>query len=133
MDNVTNATSNMETLEWLDSVLKDTPEGFHRIVAAHQPVATIKKWAYHSWDRGYSRLFVELMEKYSVDHVFFCHIHAYSTMTLNGIPYTISGGGGAGLHHRFGPLGNVHHYIICDVLADGSMEQTVVRFYRDDS
>jgi 3',5'-cyclic AMP phosphodiesterase CpdA len=133
MDNVTNVNSHKETLEWLDTVLKETPEGFRRIVAVHQPVATIKKWAYHSWDKGYSQLFGELMEKYIVDHVFFGHIHAYSTMTLNGIPYTISGGGGAGLHHRFGPLGNVHHYVICDVMADGSMEQSVVRFYRDDS
>ena len=71
------------------------------------------------------------MVKHHVDHVFFGHVHAYSTATLNGINYTVSGGGGAGLHNRFGPKGNVHHYIICDVLKDGSMKQQVVRFYRD--
>ncbi|MCP4118420.1 MAG: hypothetical protein GY737_24095 [Desulfobacteraceae bacterium] len=122
--------SGEETLAWLDTVLKDTPEGFHIIVAAHKPVAAIKKWEYHSLDREYSQYFVELMKKYSVGHVFFGHIHAYSTMTLDGTLYTVSGGGGASLHDRFGPLGNVHHYIICDVMPDGSMTQKVVRFHK---
>ena len=69
------------------------------------------------------------MSKYKVDHVFFGHIHAYSTATFNGIDYTISGGGGAGLHKRFGSTGNVHHYIICDVMPDGSLKQQIVRFH----
>ncbi|UCE06836.1 MAG: hypothetical protein JSW07_01980 [bacterium] len=69
------------------------------------------------------------MEKYKVSEVFFGHIHAYSTATLNGIPYTVVGGGSAGLHERFGPLGNVHHYVICDVNSDGSIQQQVLRFY----
>jgi hypothetical protein len=130
VDNVTNINPYEETLEWLDKVLADTPEGFHIIVAAHKPVATIEKWAYHSWNGENSLTFVELMSKYAVDHVFFGHIHAYSTATLDGISYTISGGGGAGLHDRYGPLGNVHHYVICDVMPDGSMKQKVVRFYK---
>jgi 3',5'-cyclic AMP phosphodiesterase CpdA len=130
VDNVSSVSLYKQTLEWLGTVLADTPEGFHIIVAAHKPVATIEKWAYHSWDKENSQVFAELMSKYTVDHVFFGHIHAYSTATLNGIPYTISGGGGAGLHDRFGPLGNVHHYVICDVMADGSMKQKVVRFYK---
>ncbi len=130
VDNVTNISPYEATLEWLDKVLADTPEGFHIIVAAHKPVATIEKWAYHSWDRENSQTFVELMSKYAVDHVFFGHIHAYSTATLDGISYTITGGGGAGLHDRYGPLGNVHHYVICDVMPDGSMKQKVVRFYK---
>lgn len=130
IDNVTSVNPDVETLEWLSTVLADTPEDFHIIVAVHKPVALIEKWEYHSWDRKNSQVFVELMSKYAVDHVFFGHIHAYSTATLDGISYTISGGGGAGLHDRFGPLGNVHHYIICDVMPDGSIKQKVVRFYK---
>jgi hypothetical protein len=46
------------------------------------------------------------------------------------VRYTVSGGGGAGLHNRFGALGNVHHYVICDVQPNGTVEQQVVRFHR---
>ena len=69
---------------------------------------------------------------YHVSHVFLGHIHAYSTATYNGVNYTVSGGGGAGLHNRYGPLGNVHHYVICDVLPDGTLKQQVVRFFKED-
>jgi len=131
-DNVSKVNPYEETLKWLDGVLKETPKDFQIIVSSHKPIATIEKWAYHSWNRKNSDTFANLMSKYKVDHVFFGHIHAYSTATLNGIPYTISGGGGAGLHDRFGPFGNVHHYVICDVLPDGSIEQKVVRFYKMD-
>ncbi len=132
-DNVSKVKPYQESLEWLDSVLAETPHDFRIIVSAHKPIATVEKWAYHSWNKDYSDNFTNLMSKYSVDHVFFGHIHAYSTATLNGVPYTITGGGGAGLHDRYGPLGNVHHYIICDVKPDGSMKQKVVRFYKVDN
>jgi len=131
-DNVSKVIPYEESLEWLDSTLADTPEDFNIIVSAHKPIATIEKWAYHSWNRDDSDTFAKLMSKYSVDHVFFGHIHAYSTATLNDVPYTITGGGGAGLHDRYGPLGNVHNYIICDVMPDGSMNQKIVRFYKMD-
>ncbi len=131
-DNVSKVNPYEESLEWLDSVLANTQEDLHIIVSAHKPIATIEKWAYHSWNRKNSDTFANLMSKYKVDHVFFGHIHAYSTATLDGIPYTITGGGGAGLHDRFGPLGNVHNYVICDVMADGSIKQKVVRFYKMD-
>lgn len=75
-----------------------------------------------------SEAFTELMAKHRVDEVFLGHIHAYSTATLDGVSYTVAGGGGAGLHDRFGPSGNVHHYVICDVTSDGITQQ-VVRFH----
>jgi len=131
IDNVSKAQPLSETVKWLDSILSTTPENYHKIVVAHSPFGNVEKWRYHVMDRKYSKAFGDLMVKHHVDHVFFGHIHAYSTATLNGINYTVSGGGGAGLHNRFGPKGNVHHYIICDVLKDGSMKQQVVRFYRD--
>jgi predicted phosphodiesterase len=130
IDNVSKRLSLPETAEWLENVLATTPEGFHKIVTAHSPFGNVEKWQYHVYDREYSKLFGDLMSKYKVDHVFFGHIHAYSTATFNGIDYTISGGGGAGLHNRFGPTGNVHHYIICDVMPDGSLKQQIVRFYK---
>jgi len=69
------------------------------------------------------------MTKHRVSEVFLGHIHAYSTAKHGGVNYTLSGGAGAPLHNRFGPKGNVNHYIICDVSPDGTVKQQVVRFY----
>ncbi|MCH7556993.1 MAG: metallophosphoesterase [Planctomycetes bacterium] len=130
IDNVTKVQPYGQTLKWLDETLADTPEGYRKYVFAHKPPSTIEKWAYHAWDDSNSRTFTGLMTKHEVDEVYHGHIHAYSTATFGGINYTLTGGGGAGLHNRYGPLGNVHHYIICDVMADGTVKQQVVRFYK---
>lgn len=132
IDNVTDVQSYEETLTWLDETLANTPEGYRKYVSAHKPPENIEKWAYHAWDDASSRIFTNLMTKHKVDEVYLGHIHAYSTARYQGVDYTISGGGGAGLHDRYGPLGNVHHYIICDVMADGRVKQQVVRFYKND-
>jgi len=132
IDNITKVQPYEETLKWLDKTLADTPKGYRKYVAAHKPPSTIEKWAYHAWDDSNSRAFTDLMTKHKVDEVYLGHIHAYSTATYGGVNYTLSGGGGAGLHDRYGPLGNVHHYVICDVMADGTVKQQVVRFYKVD-
>jgi 3',5'-cyclic AMP phosphodiesterase CpdA len=129
VDNVTGQRPPQETLAWLEGVLEEAPEGQRIVVSAHKPIGSVEKWAYHSWDGTSSDRFAELMSSHDVAHVFFGHIHAYSTATFQGVEYTITGGGGAGLHDRFGPQGNVHHYVICDVEPDGSLKQQVVRFY----
>ena len=130
IDNATEALPYERTLEWLDRTLADTPKGYRKYVAAHQPPSTIKKWAYHAWDDEESKMFTDLMTKHKVSEVYLGHIHAYSTAESRGVRYTVSGGGGAGLHDRFGALGNVHHYVICDVQPSGTVIQQVVRFYR---
>ena len=132
IDNVTAVQPYSVTVEWLDKVLSETPKNFHKIIVAHSPFGNIDKWRFHVMDKEYSKAFGDLMSKYKVDHVFFGHIHGYSTATLNGVDYTVSGGGGAGLYDRFGPKGNVYHYIICDVLSDGTLKQQVVRFYKNE-
>jgi 3',5'-cyclic AMP phosphodiesterase CpdA len=131
IDNVTRVLPYEETLEWLKKVLEETPPELSIIVAAHKPVSTVEKWAYHSWDEANSRILSDLMSTHEAEHVFFGHIHAYSTARFQGVDYTIAGGGGAGLHDRYGPTGNVHHYVICDVQADGTLKQQVVRFHRE--
>ncbi len=132
VDNCTIVQPYKETLKWLEKTLASTPKNFKIIVVTHKPPYNISKWAYHSWDKEYSQQFTDLMSQYHVSHVFLGHIHAYSTATYNGVNYTVSGGGGAGLHNRYGPLGNVHHYVICDVLPDGTLKQQVVRFFKED-
>jgi len=129
IDNASKASSPEKTLEWLDKILAETPKGYYKCVAAHKPPSTVKKWAYHSWGDEESQLFTDLMTKHHVAEVYLGHIHAYSTAKHGGVNYTISGGGGAGLHDRYGPKGNVHHYVICDVLPDGTLKMQVVRFY----
>ena len=129
IDNVTDVQPEEETLNWLDETLAHTPEGYRKYVAAHQPPENIEKWAYHAWDDTESRIFTSLMTKHKVNEVYLGHIHAYSTARYQEVDYTIRGGGGAGLHDRYGPLGNVHHYVICDVIPDGTVRQQVVRFY----
>jgi hypothetical protein len=129
IDNVTEQRTPAETLDWLEGVLEGAPEGQRIVVSAHKPIGTVEKWAYHSWDGASSERFAELMSSHDVAHVFFGHIHAYSTASFQGVGYTVTGGGGAGLHDRYGPQGNVYHYLICDVEPDGSLKQQVLRFY----
>jgi hypothetical protein len=129
IDNGSDASSPEETLSWLDKTLAGTPKGFRKYVAVHKPPRNIEKWAYHAWDEKESKAFTDLMTKYGVSEVYLGHIHAYSTAKYGGVNYTLSGGGGASLHNRFGPKGNFHHYIIYDVMPDGAVRQQVVRFY----
>jgi hypothetical protein len=129
LDNASKAGTPEKTRAWLDKTLAETPQGYHKYVSAHKPPSTIQKWAYHAMDDGNSKVFTDLMTKHKVAEVYLGHIHAYSTAKHGGVNYTLSGGGGAGLHNRFGPMGNVHHYIICDVSSDGTVTQQVVRFY----
>jgi hypothetical protein len=132
IDNGSDASSSEETLAWLDKTLAGTPEGYRKYVTAHKPPKTIEKWAYHAWSAKESQIFTDLMTKHAVSEVYLGHIHAYSTAKHGGVNYTISGGGGASLHDRYGPKGNVHHYLICDVMPDGTVKQQVVLFYKMD-
>ncbi len=128
-DNASDVGSTEQRLRWLDETLAGTPTGYRKCVAAHKPPATIQKWSYHAWKEKPSAEFTALITKHGVSEVYLGHIHAYSTAQYNGVRYTLTGGGGAHLHNRFGPRGNVHHYVICDVQPDGSVKQQVVRFY----
>jgi hypothetical protein len=130
-DNVSRMGLLGESLPWLEKVLAETPKDKSILVFAHQPPSVIERWAWHAWDKKSSTSFVALMSKYHVTHVFLGHIHGYSTATIDGVPYTISGGGGAELYDRFGVEGNVHHYVICDAMPDGTIKQKVVKFYKD--
>ncbi len=129
-DNVTGIRPYEEKWKWLEGVLESTPKGFPIIVSAHRPPGNIEKWAWHGMRPGPSPAFTRLMTRYGVAHVFLGHIHAYSTARFENVDYTVTGGGGASLYPLYGPGGNFHHYIICDVMPDRTIRQTVVRFKR---
>lgn len=133
LDNASRLNENGESLPWFEKVLSGTPKDASIIVFAHQPPPIVERWVWHAWDQTKcAEKFVELIKKYHVKHVFLGHIHCYSTATVDGIPYTVSGGGGAELYMRYGEKGNVHHYIICDAIPDGTIKQQVVKFYKDE-
>lgn len=126
VDNVNGLTP--QQLAWIENLLKSA-EGKKTFVFAHKPPETIEKWAYHAFDDGADE-FCELMTQYKVDTVFLGHIHAYSTAKHEGIDYVITGGGGAGLHSRYGPMGNIHHYCVVNVKG-GNVSHDVVRLMDD--
>jgi Icc-related predicted phosphoesterase len=132
IDNVSGFQPYEETLQWLEKTLNESPESYRKYVFTHKPPGNIEKWTWHSWNKANSEIFTSLMTEHKVEHVFLGHIHAYSTATVDGVDYTVTGGGGASLYKYYGPLGDVHNYIICDVQPDGTMEQQVVRFYKID-
>nr|MBC8462189.1 metallophosphoesterase [Deltaproteobacteria bacterium] len=122
LDNVEDKLTKKQ-LAWADEKLTEA-YALRKFVFMHIPPKTIEKWAWHSFNKG-SDEFVELMKEHRVDEVFMGHIHAYSTDERDGVHYTITGGGGASLHRRFGPEGNVHNYVVVDVNKDGVQRQVV--------
>ena len=112
-----------EQLQMADKWLEVNKQ--YKFVFVHTPLYEVEKWNYHSMEEEMSAPFAKLMSKHGVDHVFFGHIHAYSTATYEGVEYTITGGGGAGLHEQFGKMGSVNHYVIVDILPE-SIEMRVV-------
>ncbi len=130
-DNASRINGKGESLPWLEKVLKNTPLNKSKIVFSHKPPAVLTRWAWHAWDKKNSEIFVKLMRKFNVKHVFLGHIHGYSTATIDGIDYTVTGGGGAPLRNKFGKNGDVFHYIICDAMPDGTIKQKVVKFYEN--
>ena len=128
-DNVSKLIPMEETIAWLGDLLAETPDDRHVVVIAHRPFNNIEKWAWH-FPMGMedSKAVTALMTEHEVSHVFLGHIHAYSTTTFEGVDYTVTGGGGAGLYRLYGPDGNFHHYIIVDAQPDGVLKQQVVRF-----
>ncbi len=113
-----------EQLQMADKWLEVNKQ--HKFVFVHTPIYEVEKWSYHSMDEEISAPFVKLMSKHLVDHVFFGHIHAYSTATFEGVDYTITGGGGASLHRQYGKTGSVNHYVVVDILPE-SIEMRVVQ------
>lgn len=109
-------------LDWLERLLS-TVQG-HAFVFAHMPPGVIAKWSYYSFFQN-AEAFCELLARYAVRQAFFSHIHAYSTASYKGVGLTVSGGGGSQLHRRFGPLGNVYHYVLVHVQGDSVIQEVV--------
>lgn len=68
---------------------------------------------------------MEMNEKYKVDHVFLGHVHLFDQQTFNGIDYTVSGGAGAPLDKNKGFGQGVYHVVMVEINGDQVNTQMV--------
>lgn len=107
-----------EQLRWLEGLLAGSKQQ-HRFVFVHHPLYPEKGNGRHhgnSLDRypdDRDRLHA-LFRKHRVTMVFAGHEHLYRRRTVDGIPYVITGGGGAPLYADERD-GGFHHYILMTV------------------
>jgi len=108
--------------QWLEDELRKSQASRVRFVFMHIP-------PFDPRGSGFSKRLLEkdgrdlldLFRRYHVTHLFGSHIHGYFSGLWEGLPYTITGGAGAGLHgkdsrHFF------HHYV--KVHVSGSKVET---------
>lgn len=82
--------------------------GKNIVVSMHVPPKRgkwLKKGEKDAFDpnKGNNRNFMDTLKKYkkSIQGVFVSHIHSYATDTIDGIPYTLTGEGGAALNGKY--------------------------------
>lgn len=109
---------------WLERELRAAARFKTRLVFMHAPPLDprdpLVEVADHGLPEAEGRRLVELFKRYRVDRVFTGHIHSYYDGAWDGVPYTISGGGGARLvgsdpDHAF------YHYLRVTVREDGAV------------
>ncbi len=106
-------------LRWLREELEKSKDYQHTFVFMHVPIydprKSLKAQPGHSLkDLDSAREVLNLLKQYPVDMVFAGHIHGYFKGNWEGVPYTITGGGGAEMllsdpEHYF------YHYIKVNV------------------
>jgi len=85
-------------LQWLEQTLADSQDCDTRIVVMHIPLFDRANGTIgHCIPEDLSRRLIEIFHKGRVTHIFASHVHGYLKGDYEGIPYTISGGGGARL------------------------------------
>lgn len=100
------------------------PGAKHKFVLIHIPPDYMKTAGGRGF-KWYEKGFRDLMKEAKVDYVYMAHIHGYSTEVIDGVHYTITGGGGAPLTDTLDPEGNVRNYIVVDVKPDGLASEAV--------
>lgn len=90
----------------------------HVFVAFHEP-PQVGRWAVHSMVSdsagGRGSEVVAALTRSSVSAVFLGHLHLFDQMKLDGIPFIISGGGGAPLYTRCGFGKPEHGFLVVHV------------------
>lgn len=125
LDNADSQGLNDEHWSWLEAELTKAQAFPHRLVFLHVPLFDPRKGGKpHAMPETEGRRLAEALRRHRVSHIFAGHIHAYYTGQWEGLPYTISGGGGVGLNGR-DPAHYFHHYL--KVLVKGDAVQVQVQ------
>lgn len=112
-----------EELEWLQQDLGRN-DAEYTFLFYHRPVAVPGEQFFGDdeteYSRGQNEKFRALISRYEIERIFNGHLHFSLAYTLDGIPVTVSGGGG-GLPQQIlgGDDAANYHYIIVHVPLDG--------------
>jgi hypothetical protein len=105
--------------QWLETELQKSQSSRIRFVLTHVPLFDPRgrpEFVKCLSEKDGKDL-LDLFRRYHVTHFFASHIHGYFSGTWDGVPYTITGGAGAGLHGKI-PQNFFHHYIKVHVAGD---------------
>lgn len=120
-----------EELQFLEKSLAQ-PSRF-AFVFLHIPPAFFEAaFVLDSRRRGFKKnagRFHEILCEHHVTEVFFAHIHGYASEVIDGVRYTLTGGGGAPLSRRL-DKSNRHYHLINMKLTPSGIERELF-FYRD--
>jgi len=112
--------------QWLENELKNNSNCLVFMhVPPFSPAPQFDEYTL-AWKKQKKR-FLSLMNRYKARGVFSGHIHGFQEETRNGIPYYISGGGGARLR-LFLSGGGYYHFLLVDVDKD-KFRARVVKLY----
>lgn len=99
-----------EQTRWLEEDLQNSQSADYRFIVAHHPPFT----AVTSRQGGNPHMtaLVPMFEKYHVSAAFFGHDHNYQHYLKNGIPYLVTGGGGAPLYDVDKPPADITQMVV---------------------
>ena len=96
---------------WLEDELKKSRSYQTRLVFLHTPLSDPRGGEnHHCLPEAAGRRLAALFRQYHVTHVFAGHIHSYFSGNWDGVPYTITAGGGAPLYGT-DPAHFFYHYL----------------------
>jgi 3',5'-cyclic AMP phosphodiesterase CpdA len=98
-------------MAWLEDELRKSRAFKTRLVFIHYPLFDPRGGKHnHSLPEEAGHRLAALFSRYKVTHIFAGHIHGYFTGKWDGVPFTISGGGGAPLYGT-DPEHFFYHYL----------------------
>jgi hypothetical protein len=97
--------------QWLEDELQKAQTSKARFIFMHVPPFDPRGSGFNKCLPEKDRKdLLDLFKRYNVTHLFASHIHGYFSGVWDGVPYTITGGAGAGLQGS-DPNHFFHHYI----------------------
>lgn len=115
-------------LLYLRNELK-SPGVKYKFVLTHVPPDYVTRAAVSEDGRGFTKnqeAFRKLLEEMKASHVFLGHVHGLGAAEIDGIHYTITGGGGATLTRRLRDEARVNNFVVVRITAEGVKEEAFV-------